>query len=71
MKDKEKEFKFPDTQPTPLEAAQFRAHVPNDFRGLKGLKPGLIDEFRPSGGKVLDDEFLEVNQAFGLKPKFS
>jgi hypothetical protein len=31
----------------------------------------MIDEFKPSGGATLDDEFMDINAAFGLKPKFS
>lgn len=35
------------------------------------MKPGQISEFQPGSAAVLDDEFVDINQAFGLKPKFS
>lgn len=35
------------------------------------MKPGKISEFQPLPTTVMDDEFKDINQAFGLKPKFS
>jgi hypothetical protein len=31
----------------------------------------MIDEFKPAHGITFENEFEDINQAFGLKPKFS